>query len=224
MALLFLSVSQKGGNLLANLVIATIGAVLLGVLGSAVWLTWRRNKRLRRLEEQLPVSLDVTIRALRAGHPLLMSVKLASEEMSDPLGSELGLIVDETNYGMEFRDALRSFANRTGSEYAHFYAVCVAIQNETGGNLAEILQNLATVIRNMQTLHLRVRALAAEGKMSAQVLTVLPIGMVAFLMVTQPAFYSSKFNDHAFWPVVGITFVWFMIGQFMINRMVNFKY
>ncbi|MGH7025057.1 MAG: type II secretion system F family protein [Caulobacteraceae bacterium] len=222
-ALFFLSLAHKGA-ILTNLLVSTVGAVGLGILGAAVWLGWRRARRMRRLEEQLPVALDVTIRALRAGHPLIMSVKLAAEEMADPIGSEFGLIVDETNYGMEFRDALTSFAHRTGSEYAHFFAVCVSIQNETGGNLAEVLQNLATVIRNMQTLHLRVRALAAEGKMSAQILTFLPIGLVCFLLVLHPVFYVSKFNDPLFWPVSGITILWFLIGQFMINRMVNFKY
>jgi len=223
MAFVFLSAAHNGG-VVVNLIVSTVGAVGLGVLGAFTWLGWRRTQRLKKLETQLPVALDVTIRALRAGHPLIMSVKLASEEMADPIGSEFGLMVDETNYGMEFRSALINFAHRTGSEYAHFFAVCVAIQNETGGNLAEVLQNLATVIRNMQTLHLRVKALAAEGKMSAQILTLLPIGLVCFLLFTKPGFYTSKFGDPYFWPAAAVIFAWFMIGQFMINRMVNFKY
>ena len=219
-----LSVAQKGGGVLVNFLVATFGGVALVLLGSVVWLGVMRNRRMRRLEEQLPLALDVTVRALRAGHPLIMSVKLAAEEMQDPIGSEFGLIVDETNYGMEFRDALTNFAHRTGSEYAHFFAVCVSIQNETGGNLAEILNNLCQVIRNMQTLHLRVRALSAEGRMSAQILTALPIGLVGFLMLTQPNFYASKFDDPLFWPGAAIIVAMFLIGQFMINRMVNFKY
>lgn len=220
---LFLSVAQKGG-VVVNLLVSTLGAIGLVVLGAVVWLGWRRGRRLKKLEEQLPVALDVTIRALRAGHPLITSVKLASEEMGDPIGSEFGLIVDETNYGMEFRDALVSFARRSGSEYAHFFAVCVAIQSETGGNLAEVLANLAKVIRDMQTLHLRVKALSAEGKMSATILTVLPIGLVCFLLVSKPDFYTTKFGDPIFWPATAGIIVWFFIGQFMMNRMVNFKY
>jgi len=223
-AFIALSLAHKGGGLLVNFLVATIGAIGLVVLGSMVFLSVRRNRRMKRLEEQLPLALDVTVRALRAGHPLIMSVKLAAEEMKDPIGSEFGLIVDETNYGMEFRDALTNFAHRTGSEYAHFFAVCVSIQNETGGNLAEILNNLCQVIRAMQSLHLKVRALAAEGKMSAQILTLLPIGVVCILLVTQPNFYASKFNDPIFWPAAAGICVMFMIGQFMINRMVNFKY
>lgn len=220
---LSLTVASKGG-VAVNLLVSVAGAIGLVLLGATVWLSWRRAQRLRKLEEQLPVALDVTIRALRAGHPLITSVKLASEEMSDPIGTEFGLIVDETNYGMEFRDALTSFAHRSGSEYAHFFAVCVAIQSETGGNLAEILTNLATVIRNMQTLHLRVRALSAEGRMSATILTVLPVALVCFLLLTRPEFYTTKVGDPIFWPATAGIIVWFLIGQFMMNRMVNFKY
>ncbi|HEY2177297.1 MAG TPA: type II secretion system F family protein [Caulobacteraceae bacterium] len=215
--------SVQGAGLV-NLLVAIVGAVVLALVGGLVWLGWRRSSRLKKLEEQLPLALDITIRALRAGHPVVMAMKLASEESADPIGSEFGLIVDETNFGLEFREALVNFAHRTGSEYAHFFAVCVSIQSETGGNLAEILNNLATVIRNMQTLHLRVRALAAEGKMSAQILTLLPVGMVGFLMLTRPGFYTSKFGDPAFWPAVGVIFLIFLLGQFTINRMVNFKY
>jgi tight adherence protein B len=219
-----LSIARQGGGLLINFLVATFGAVALVFLGGMVWLSIMRNRRMRRMEEQLPMALDVMVRALRAGHPLMMSVKLASEEMKDPIGTELGLIVDEVNYGMEFRDALTSFAKRTASEYAHFFAVCVSIQNETGGNLAEILDNLSQVIRAMQSLHLKVRALAAEGKMSAQVLTALPIFVVSVIMFMQPGFYTSKMDDPIFWPAAAVVCTMFLIGQFMINRMVNFKY
>lgn len=207
-----------------NLLVAIVGAVVLALVGGGLWLSWRRSSRLKKLEEQLPLALDITIRALRAGHPVVMAMKLAAEETSDPIGTEFGLIVDETNYGLEFREALVNFAHRTGSEYAHFFAVCVSIQSETGGNLAEVLGNLSNVIRSMQTLHLRVRALASEGKMSAQILTVLPIGLVCFLLVTQPGFYSSKFDDPIFWPAAASILVLYLIGQFITNRMVNFKY
>ena len=219
-----LSIARQGGGLLVNFLVATIGAVALVLLGGLVWLSVMRNRRMRRLEEQLPLALDVTVRALKAGHPLMMSVKLAAEEMKDPIGTEFGLIVDEVNYGMEFRDALTIFARRTSSEYAHFFAVCVSIQNETGGNLAEILDNLSQVIRAMQSLHLKVKALASEGKMSAKILTALPIGVVGFIMFTQPGFYTSKMDDPMFWPAAGFLCVLFLIGQYMINRMVNFKY
>ncbi len=225
LGLLVLSMIHRGeGAGLVNLLVAIFGAIILAAVGGGLWLGWRRSSRLKKLEEQLPLALDITIRALRAGHPVVMAMKLAAEESADPIGTEFGLIVDETNYGLEFREALVNFAHRTGSEYAHFFAVCVSIQSETGGNLAEVLGNLANVIRGMQTLHLRVKALASEGKMSAQILTILPIGLVCFLLITQPDFYTSKFDDPIFWPAVAVITVMYLVGQFIINRMVNFKY
>jgi tight adherence protein B len=217
-------VHTGSGSGLVNLLAAIFGAVTIAIVGAFVWLGWRKSSRLKKLEEQLPTAIDIAVRALRAGHPVIMAMKLAADESADPIGSEFGLIVDETNFGMEFRQALVNFARRTGSEYAHFFAVCVSIQSETGGNLAEILNNLGTVIRNMQTLHLKVRALASEGKMSANVLTLLPIGFICFILMIQPSIYTSKFSDPAFWPAVGVVLLVYLLGQFVINRMVNFKY
>jgi tight adherence protein B len=212
------------GAVVLDLVVSIIGAIILAITGGVLTVSYMRTRRLKKLEHQLPLALEIVIRALRAGHPLVMAMKLAADEMDDPLGSEFGLIVDETNYGLDFRTSLDNFAHRAGSEYVHFFAVSVAIQAETGGNLAEILSNLNRVIRDQQTLHLRVAALASEGKMSAVVLTALPIVLVSFLMLSQPTFYTSKFSDPIFWPSVGVTGVVYLLGQLMINRMINFKY
>jgi tight adherence protein B len=212
------------GAVVLDLLVSIIGAIGLAITGGILTITFLRKRRLKRLEEQLPLALEVVVRALRAGHPLVMAMKLAADEMGDPLGSEFGLIVDETSYGLDFRAALENFAHRAGSNYVHFFAVSVAIQAETGGNLAEILSNLNRIVRDNQTLHLRVQALASEGKMSATVLTALPIVLICFLMLTQPTFYTDKFNDPIFWPVVGCTLALYLVGQFVINRMVNFKY
>ena len=213
-----------GGAALINILVSLVGAVALALMGGYLVVSTLRTRRLKKIEEQLPLALDIVTRAVRAGHPVVSAMQLAAEEMGDPIGSEFGLIVDETTYGLEFREALRNFAHRTGSPYAHYFAVSVGIQTETGGNLAEILGNLCTVIRNRQTLHLRVAALASEGKMSANILTALPIMLVAFLMLTQPTFYTSKFSDPIFWPGVAGVVVLYAIGQVVMSRMVNFKY
>lgn len=196
------------------------------IVGVSIWIFLSRAHalRLKLLEEQLPLALDIITRAIRAGHPVVSAVQLVTQELGDPIGSEFGLIVDETTYGFEFREALANFARRTGSEDAHFFAVSVGIQAETGGNLAEILMNLASVIRGRITLGKRVQALASEGKMSAIVLSVLPIFLVSFVGLTQPSFYTSKFNDPIFWPVVVLTMILYGIGQIVMNRIVNIKY
>ena len=135
-----------------------------------------------------------------------------------------GLIVDETTYGVEFKEALANFARRTGSSDAHFFAVSVSIQSETGGNLAEVLEGLATVMRGRSTLGKRVKSLASEGRASAILLTVLPVVMVAFQLLVHPTIYSDKFSDPIFWPVVIATAVIYGLGWVMVNRIINFKY
>jgi tight adherence protein B len=220
----FVLSASKAGPLLTNGLVAMVGAIVLSATLVYNFVNGRRNKRLKQIEDQLPLALDVVNRAIRAGHPVTSAMQLAADEMGDPIGTEFGLIVDETTYGAEFRTALTNFARRTGSADAHFFAVSVGIQAETGGNLAEILEGLAAVIRARATLAKRVKALASEGKASATVLSVLPVLMVSFLLVARPAFYTSKFNDPIFWPVAGGVLVLYIIGQLIIARIINFKY
>jgi len=198
----------------------------LALVGNAmwIWIVSRRRKRTRILEEQLPLALDIVIRSLRAGHPVVSALQLVTTEMGDPIGTEFGLIVDETNYGFELKEALANFARRTGSEDVHFFAVSVSIQTETGGNLAEIIDNLARVIRARITLGKRVKALASEGRMSGWILSGLPVFLVSFLSLSQPSFYVSKFNDPIFWPTVLAVIGLYFAGLMLMHRITNFRY
>jgi len=204
--------------------ISLIASVVICGLAGFVWVVRRRNQRLLKFEEQMPLALDVVNRAIRAGHPVISAVQLAGNEMGDPVGSEFGLIVDETTYGFTFRDALSNFARRTGSRDAHFFAVSVAIQSETGGNLAEILDGLAKVIRGRGTLSKRVKALSSEGRTSALLLSALPVFVVSVMFLLRPSFYTSKFDDPIFWPSVAGILAMYFLGWFIIHRIVNFKY
>jgi len=204
--------------------VSLIGAAAISSLSAWLWLNSRRTTRLKKLEEQLPLALDVVVRAIRAGHPVVSAVQLAADELGDPIGSEFGLIVDEYTYGSEFKEALLSFARRTGSQDAHFFAVSVGIQSETGGNLAEILDGLSSVIRERRALAAKVKALSSEGKASAMILSVLPIFLISVLMMMQPQFYTDKFDDPIFWPIVTAVLVLYLIGWLIIRRIINFKY
>lgn len=208
----------------AEMAVSLFGSLTLSILGAYVYVSGRRTKRLKDLENQLPMALDIIIRALKAGHPVVSAVNLVTQEMGDPIGSEFGLIVDETTYGAEFREALQSFARRTGSEDAHFFAVSVGIQSDTGGNLAEILANLASVMRARQTLGKRIKALSSEGRMSGMILSGLPIFLIGVIGLSQPAFYTSKFDDPIFWPTVGGILSLYVSGLFIMHRITNFKY
>jgi tight adherence protein B len=207
-----------------NATLSLAASFAMWIVAAWVWINRRRMKRMRILEEQMPLALDVINRAIRAGHPVVSAVQLAANEMGDPIGSEFGLIVDETTYGMAFKDALTSFAQRTGSRDAHFFAVSVGIQSETGGNLAEILAGLATVIRGRATLTKRVKALSSEGRASALLLSALPALLISALFALHPEFYTSKFSDPIFWPTVAGVCLLYVLGWVMIRRIVNFKY
>jgi tight adherence protein B len=216
--------SSSGGAFAFNAIISLLGAALLSCATVWTWLNRMRTGRLKKLEEQLPLALDVVVRAIRAGHPVVSAIQLAAEELGDPIGSEFGLIVDEYTYGSDFPEALRNFARRTGSSDAHFFAVSVGIQTDTGGNLAEILEGLASVVRARRTLAKKVRALASEGRASAMVLSGLPIFLVGFLMFTQPSYYTDKITDPLFWPIVIAVLFLYGVGWIAIQRIVNFKY
>jgi tight adherence protein B len=221
---LSVATSGTGPGVLASGMMSLIGACVLAVVGVGLWVRHLRNRRIKKIEEQLPLALDVVNRAVRAGHPVISAVQLAADEMGDPVGSEFGLIVDETTYGVEFKEALANFARRTGSADGHFFAVAVSIQSETGGNLAEILEGLASVMRGRQSLGKRVKSLASEGRASAVLLSVLPVLLICGQMVFRPTVYSEKFSDPIFWPVVMATAVVYFGGWLMVHRIINFKY
>ena len=187
-------------------------------------LTFLRNRRMKNFEAVLPDSLDLMARALRSGHAVSAAIEVVAEQGRAPVAEEFRSLFQQQSLGMQFRDALEAMMKRIPSEDLQFAGTAMLVQKESGGNLAEILGNLCSVIRSMQTLHLRVRALSAEGRMSAQILSALPIGLVCFLLLTSPSIYTTKFDDPLFWPVVMVVLCWYLLGQFIVNRMVNFKY
>lgn len=221
---LILLKTHSASGFFVNAALSLVGAAVISCAGAYVWATRMRAARLKKLEEQLPLALDVVVRALRAGHPVVSAVQLAAEELGDPIGTEFGLIVDEYTYGSDLKEALLNFARRTGSSDAHFFAVSVGIQAETGGNLALILEGLASVIRARRTLAKKVRALASEGRASAMVLSALPLFLVSFLMVTQPGYYTEKFGDPLFWTITASVLSLYAVGWLIIQRIINFKY
>jgi tight adherence protein B len=181
------------------------------------------SNRRKKMQEQFPVSLDIFVRGLRAGHPVSAALDLLTKEMEDPIGSEFGLVVDEVAYGADIRDALQSMADRWGLEDIQMFVVSLSVQNETGGNLAEILSNLAGVIRERASMFMKVRALSSEGRMTALILTGLPVMSFVALFILNPAFYLDVSQDPMF--IVGFVglLVLYTIGFISIRRMIDLK-
>ena len=204
------------------LILATFSGVA-GALIPLMVLQYKANRTRKRMEEQFPVAVDVFVRGLRAGHPIASALDLLTVEMADPIGSEFGLVVDEVTYGADLRDAIGAMAERWGMEDMRMFVVSLSVQSETGGNLAEILENLSKVIRERASMMMKVRALSSEGRMSAIMLTALPIIAFVALFLLNPAFYLEVAGDPAFVPGFVALILLYLVGFFMIRRMVDLK-
>jgi len=203
-----------------------IVAVFAGALGAALplmLLNFKATRTRKKMQEQFPVALDVFVRGLRAGHPIAAALDLLTVEMPDPIGTQFGLVVDEVTYGAELRDALQGMAERWDLDDMRMFVVSLSVQNETGGNLAEILENLTKVIRERQSMFLKVRALSSEGRMTAVMLTVLPLFTFVLLFAISPRFFLDVANDPWFVPGFVILIALYLTGFFTIRKMVDLK-
>lgn len=200
--------------------------LLAGALGFGLPLTvvsMTGARRLKKFEQQFPIGLDIFVRGLRAGHPVSAALDLLTTELPDPIGSEFGLVTDEVNYGLTLKQALENLAIRVPTQDMQMFVVCVGIQSETGGNLAEILEGLSKVIRERASMVLKVRALASEGKMSGVMLSILPMFTFCLVFSNAPSFYLDVAGDPIFMPALIGIICWYAIGVFSMNRLTKLK-
>lgn len=209
-----------GGTLV--LVAALAGIAAGGLLPVAV-LMKLKAKRGAKFAEQLPDALDMMVRSLRAGHPVTTAMELAARQMADPIGTELGLAVDEMTYGISLREALQKTGDRVDQPDFQFVVVAISIQNDTGGNLAEVLEGLSSVIRERFRMMRKVHALAAQARFSGKLLGAMPFVFAATTYSMQPDYYLSVMDDPMFMPIVGVALVLQTAGLLIMNRLVNFK-
>ena len=221
--LLLMSAWWGIGISVGRLVISGTFALLLGAALPLMALNMKATRSRKRMEEQFPVALDVFVRGLRAGHPIAAALELLTAEMPDPIGSQFGLAVDEVTYGAELRDALQNMAERWDLEDMRMFVVSLSIQNETGGNLAEILENLSRVIRERHAMMMKVRALSSEGRMTARILTILPVFTFTMLFIINPPFFLDVANDPWFVPGFAALIILYTIGFLTIRKMVDLK-
>lgn len=198
-------------------------SLLVGAFIPLMLLGRRAHARRKKMQEQFPVALDVFVRGLRAGHPVAAALDLLTVEMPDPIGSQFGLVVDEVTYGAELRDSLAALAERWDLDDMRMFVVSLSVQHETGGNLAEILENLSRVIRDRQSMLMKVRALSSEGRMTAVILTLLPVLTFGGLFLLNAKFYLEVADDPMFVPGFGALVLLYCIGFITIRRMVDLK-
>jgi tight adherence protein B len=207
------------GSLVEGALVAAASATVLPYLV----LRFLRGRRLRKFSAQLPDALDTIVRSLRAGHPVPTAIAMVGREMPDPVGSEFGVVTDEINYGADLETAMRNLYGRVGSEDLPLFVTAVGIQNSTGGNLGEILDNLSGVIRQRFKMRRKVRALASEGRASAMILSALPIGLFVVIQVTSPDFYAAVWHENLTKILLGGGAGWMLVGNLIMFKMVNFK-
>ncbi len=174
-----------------NVTYAMIAALVCGVVLPPLVLRILRGRRQKKFSAQFPDGIDIIVRSLRAGHPVPIAITMVGKEMTDPIGTEFGIVSDELTYGSDLETAMRNLYFRVGTDDLPLFVTAVAIQRSTGGNLGEILENLSSVIRQRFKMRRKIRALAAEGRASALILSSLPIGMFAVIQFLVPNFYAS---------------------------------
>ncbi|MBL4800520.1 MAG: type II secretion system F family protein [Emcibacter sp.] len=211
-------------NFISVTPVILVGSFLIGFGGPALFLQRCRDKRKALFNEQLPNAIDVIVRSLKAGHPINAAMELVTLEMPDPIGTEFGLAVDEMTYGLDIQEALENMSDRVDLADFEFMVVSISIQYETGGNLAEILENLSKIIRDRYSLKRKVKALSSEGRISAVLLAVLPVMTIFGLMLSSPDYYGDVVDDPLFIKVISIVIGMFLIGNYIMYRLVNFRY
>lgn len=154
-----------------------------------------RNKRLKKIEEQLPDAIDAICRSLRAGHAFTSAFGLVADELPDPIATEFRITMEENNLGVFINEAMQNLAQRVPITDLRYFVIAVLIQRETGGNLAEILNSISLIIRERFKLVGHIRVLSAEGKMSAWILGLLPFGILGAIGITSPKYLSVLFED-----------------------------
>ncbi len=234
------NVAWNGAQTLVNL--SAIACVLLAVLlvlrlpplvaaGAALavfvlpimYLNRRRNKRLKRLTQQLPDVFELLGQALRAGNSLATAMQLVAKELPDPAGTEFGRVFHEQNLGLKIEDALRNMAERVGALDVRFFVTAVLIQRQVGGDLAEVLDKIGSVIRERLQLFGTVQALTAEGRLSGYVLLALPVLVFFILMYVNPEYMSLLYTDATGKMMLTTAIVMQLMGWAMIKKIVNIK-
>jgi tight adherence protein B len=220
--------SALGAGLVANM-LTRIGwvAILAGIMAAPIPIFVLRHLRTRRLlkfEEQFPEAIDLIARALRAGHAFTTGLSMVADEAPEPIGGEFRLLFEQQNFGMPLPDALRAFARRVPVIDAQFFATAVLTQRESGGNLSEVLDNLAAVIRERFRVKRQVRVISAHGRMTGWILGLLPPALACAFLLSSRHHVQTLINDPLGIRMIVVAIVLQLIGAYIISRIVKIEY
>jgi tight adherence protein B len=188
------------------------------------YVRWKRTQRMIKFEEQFPEAMDLLARALRAGHALTTGLSMVSEELPEPIGPEFKLLFDQQNFGLPLPQALKNFAERIPSLDARFFVTAVLTQREAGGNLSEVLDNLASIIRDRFRVKRQVRVISAHGRITGWILAALPSALGLFFAATSPEKYRAFYSDPLGMEMIVGALLLQVAGVFIIRKIVVIEY
>lgn len=200
-----------------------ISAGLSLFFSPSIYILRKKDKRMRKFQSQLPEALELVARSLKAGHAFTGGIKMVADEFDDPIGPEFEKTINEINFGVGIPEALKNLSNRVDCEDLRFFTVSVIIQRETGGNLAEILENLGLLIRDRFKLQGRIRTLSAEGKLSAVILIAIPFFVVLALSIMNPEYISVLVSDPIGKLLIFLSLTGMGIGVLVIRKLIRIK-
>ncbi len=207
----------------APLGVRALASVVIGVGAVYFWVNQKAKKRMSMFEEQLPDAVELMVRSLRVGHPFSSAIQIVAKEAEDPLATEFGVIADECAYGRDVGEALREMAERLDMQDLRFLAVAVSIQQQSGGNLAEVLAGLAKVIRARFRLFRRVKAITAEAQWSGKFLSAFPVVALIVILVNDPNYYDNVMDHPLFIPAVFFVGIMLTANLFVMRWLTNIK-
>lgn len=205
-----------------HILLSLLIGIPVGLALPSIFVGTKRKERLRKFTEGLPDTLDYIARSLRAGNPFSASLKAVANEMPDPIGSEFGITFDEMNYGLELDDALKNLGKRSGSDEMNMFIAAVLIQRTTGGNLADVLNRIATVMRARASVKRDIIILAAEMRYSSYVLLALPFFVAGAISILNPGYLSVLIDRPLGQIIILIQLVLMLVGYLIMRRMANF--
>lgn len=222
-SLLFGAVAYTGLSFANVFSLMTSVATLVVSLLPLAYVNWKRSKRLRKIEQQLPDTLDLIGRAMRAGHALPSGLQMVGDEMADPVANEFRIAHDEINFGVSMQQALLNLSTRVPLTDLRYFVVAVLIQREAGGNLTEVLDNLSKLIRNRLKFRAKIKVLTTEGRMSAWVLGAMPFALVGLLNLVNHDFAKILWTDPAGIQITKIVLFTMAVGAFWLYRIVQVR-
>lgn len=198
-------------------------ALAVGLLLPHLWVNMTIKKRLAKFTTQFPEAIDLIVRGLKAGLPVTESIYAVSQEMETPISTEFKTITDEIRFGKTLDEALWQASDKLDTPEFKFFVICISVQQETGGNLAETLANLSSILRGRAQLKLKINAMSSEGKASAAIIGALPFIMLGVISLLNFDYMSIMFTDPRGQLGLLVGVIWMSVGMFIISKLINFE-